>query len=1749
MKKSLIHLFLLVGLAFVQFAQAAPSGQLDPTFGAAGIRTIGFDNPGGNKDDHATAMARAADGRIYLAGSISVAQAKTSIGITRLSPDGAIDTQFGVNGRATYAHPALATAYILDAAFQASGRLVVVGAGMKTGSTHLGFLACGFKPDGTIDTSFGDLATPGCRIIETSGDSNSYAIAMAIQANGRIVMAGQSVVSGLVRATMVRLTGNGKLDESFDFDGVSFPFPGFTTDHAFNDIGLTQDGKLVAAGHNDIGIGNMDFFVARFDQEFGQRDTSFNESGYRIVGFDNGGSRRDVANAVSVLADGRIVLVGEVEVDDGQYRPAVARLNSLGELEQGWNNGLGKRVYDPCAQIVDGCDMRTYDVGVLANDQVIIAGSIGAPGNPATNDWFAMKLLASSNPDNAFGTQLPGQNGMARVAVSARGDAAFRLAMQGNRVVLAGSATPVVATGEDFAIARLDHGIVAPVTVSTSVQGNGQILPAAPQQVPHSSHVSFTITPAANNAIKSVTGCAGALIGNIYTTGPVTQNCTVQAIFAANVTLTYVPGENGVIQGPNPQVIPYNADGSAVTATADTGYFFARWSDEILNINTSNPRTDFDVKEDITVTAIFEPMLWKLFGQPTNAGGKVAPADGKLVTNGEAGHIVIQPDPGFGVASVDGCNGVLVGNAYVVGPMTDNCIFDVTFEPSDATYNLNYEAGLHCTVNGATQQSVKSGFDGSEVVVTSDDGYVFLQWSDGDKNPIRKDTHVFNHISVTAQCAHADAQLYTVTPKFSVGGALSPFVPQLIAENDSAQFKVLPTLGYGIASVSGCDVGSLVGNVYTTAPVQDNCTVEATFEQSNIIYALNYIVDPAEGALVGSANQQVLAGGSGESVLVDPNPGRYFVQWTDGSTDNPRQDTNIFANIDVKAIFALDGQLMVTPIAGVGGTIEPDLIQIVDPGDVVKFTVTPNPFFEIVSVSGCAGSLVGKVYTTGPIVEHCKVKAFFAPTDKTYLLKYAAGPNGSLLGSTEQEVESGGTGQAVTAMPANLHLFLQWSDGSKQNPRIDAGVIADVDVTAQFVPLGSLVVTPVVAGGIGGSFDPALAQVVEEGDVVEFTLNPEPGFAIGTVTGCGGELAGNLYTTAPVNASCTVEATFVPSDETFTLTYKAGPNGLVNGQAAVIQPNVISGGTGQPVEAQPAIGFFFVTWSDGSMENPRTDSNIVGSIDVTAQFAINGSLVVTPVVDGPGGTLDPAIAQAVLPGSVVQFTVSPHPGFAIDQVSGCGGSLEGKLFTTAPVVTNCTVQASFVPSDEMFLLTYLAGPNGSIQGDAEQVVISGGTGESVTAVPQQGYFFVKWSDFPAWLEAERVDSNIISDVTVTATFALDGTPTHIVTATAGEGGGIDPDGEQLVVDGEQLIFTIQPSIGFVIDEVEGCDGSLVDNKYLTAPVTDDCDVIATFLPANGKQFSLTYTADQGGQVNGQAVVQMMVPAGGDGIDVDAQPQAGHFFIQWNDGIGDNPRLDTHVAADIDVIAQFAPDGTPIHIVTPTSGLGGALSPLLPQKIAEGKTVQFTVLPNEGYAVVSVGGTCGGSLINNVYTTQPITQDCTVNAQFAPSDEVFTLKYIAGANGLVNGMQVVEQNVVAGGSGPVVEAQPANGFEFVQWTDGGTDNPRQDMNVTGDIEITAVFAPIGANTFLVTPVVVGGTGGGLAPPVPQVIAEGETAQFTIVPDDGFAFEPIGGTCGGTLEGNVFTTDPVLADCTVEVTFFNDRIFYDGFQFQP
>ena len=137
--------------------------------------------------------------------------------------------------------------------------------------------------------------------------------------------------------------------------------------------------------------------------------------------------------------------------------------------------------------------------------------------------------------------------------------------------------------------------------------------------------------------------------------------------------------------------------------------------------------------------------------------------------------------------------------------------------------------------------------------------------------------------------------------------------------------------------------------------------------------------------------------------------------------------------------------------------------------------------------------------------------------------------------------------------------------------------------------------------GAGGSISPGSAQAVTYNASTSFTVTPSSGYGISTVSGCGGSLAGNTYTTGAVTTHCTVSASFSllpPSTHPIHIAASAGGS-------VVCSPNPVPHGSNATCTATAHTGYRFTGWggSCSGSASPCTLTNVTAATNVSAQFA------------------------------------------------------------------------------------------------------------------------------------------------------------------------------------------------------------------------------------------------------------------------------------------------------------------------------------------------------------------------------------------------------------------------------------------------------------------------------------------------------------------------------------------------------------------
>lgn len=124
----------------------------------------------------------------------------------------------------------------------------------------------------------------------------------------------------------------------------------------------------------------------------------------------------------------------------------------------------------------------------------------------------------------------------------------------------------------------------------------------------------------------------------------------------------------------------------------------------------------------------------------------------------------------------------------------------------------------------------------------------------------------------------------------------------------------------------------------------------------------------------------------------------------------------------------------------------------------------------------------------------------------------------------------------------------------------------------------------------------------------------------------------------------------------------------------------------------------------------------------------------------------------------------------------------------------------------------------------------------------------------------------------------------------------------------------------------------------------------------------------------------------------------------------------------------------------------------PITFVSGETVVIRALPDSGQSFTSFED-ASTNPVRIVTMSSDKNLSATFSDNFAPPT-TYVLTYSAGAGGILTGD--VSQTVNSGLDGSAVTAVPNSGYSFLKWSDDSTANPRTDLNVSGDVSVTAIF---------------------------------------------------------------------------------------------
>jgi uncharacterized delta-60 repeat protein len=361
---------------------------------------------------------------VCLAGSFLVTTAGKS---AAAGSAGELDAMFGTAGLVTTSLQGDAVAEA--AVVQQDGKILV--AGYSGIGTATNFTLVRYDSQGMLDPSFG---TGG--VVTTVLGQSSAATSLAVQPDGKIVVAGSVVVGIQPDFGLVRYDQDGSVDGTFGDGGM------VTTDFGSNElavfVAVQPDGKIVAAGGADEGgVLAKSFSVARYNPD-GSLDTTFGSGGKTSANFASFGER---AEAAALQPDGKIVVAGNALLGVWQDF-AVVRFNGDGSLDGTFGSG-GKVTTD-----FEGQGDLATSVAIQPDGKILAAGGAGFPAGGQAG-FGLVRYNTDGSLDGMFGT---GGKVMTDFGVSGDGVEAIVLQPDG-KVIAVGQTTTPTFTG-DFALAR-----------------------------------------------------------------------------------------------------------------------------------------------------------------------------------------------------------------------------------------------------------------------------------------------------------------------------------------------------------------------------------------------------------------------------------------------------------------------------------------------------------------------------------------------------------------------------------------------------------------------------------------------------------------------------------------------------------------------------------------------------------------------------------------------------------------------------------------------------------------------------------------------------------------------------------------------------------------------------------------------------------------------------------------------------------------------------------------------------------------------------------------------------------------------------------------------------------------------------------------------------------------------------------------------------------------------------------------------
>ena len=859
------------------------NGTLDNTFGSNG----GTVRTLIGSTSYAYALAIQSDGKIIAAGTALTITYNTAFALARYNTDGTLDNSFGANGIVVTENVTGSDGTdneIYAIALQTDGKIVVAGYSWLSTGTQ-GYALARYNTDGTLDTSFGTDGT----VTDDSG-LDSEAWSLVIQSDGKIVLGGDMDSKSM----LARYNENGTLDATgFGTDGVVNTTLVSGEDYSIHkSIAIQPDGKIVAAStviYNSYM--NSEFAVTRYNTDGSLDISSFaNPTGINAFTISGGDGTTDDPNAMCLQDNGKIIVVGSTKTIDG-YGFAIARLNTDGSLDNTFGTNGSTFSY-----IAGGNNSGSaYGVALQSDGKIVAAGytqtdDVNLNIQPALARWIPDSYIYVK----ATATGLNNGTSWANAYTSLQ--SALNAAVSGDQIWVAkgtykpSSAYSLTNTPRYYHF-ELKNGVGVYGGFAGTETSVGQRTNFG---VGQTNETVLSGDLSGNDVFDVLSGGYQGSTGNdncyhvIYnlSTTPAIDNSAVLdgfTISGGNASETSYPHADGG------GIYCENASPTINNTTIKNNFAYAYGGAAFIYSNSCSP-----VMKNIT-----------LLNNLANEGG---------------GGIWIME------ANLTITNGLFLFNRNNVA--------------GGAIYNTNATISLKNVTIANNYAKYNGGGIYNENNATTN-LYNCILWSNSTMNGMAKNISNSATLNLHYSCFGNGAN--------DISGSVNDIIANI---HSDPLFKDISNVDFRLFGNSPCvntgnnSYNKLSNDIRGQARIQNTTIDMGAYEWTSGVdpaintFTLDYTAD-AHGSITGTASQTVNYGTNGTAVTAVPNTGYHFVNWSDASTSNPRTDLNVTANIAVNANFAINNYSISASVSPVNsGTIAGATNY--NHGDNVTLAASPN---------------------------------------------------------------------------------------------------------------------------------------------------------------------------------------------------------------------------------------------------------------------------------------------------------------------------------------------------------------------------------------------------------------------------------------------------------------------------------------------------------------------------------------------------------------------------------------------------------------------------------------------------------------------------------------------------------------------------------------------------------------------------------------------------------------------------------------